>query len=86
LKAVRLRLKDNYGQLRRAITGRQKSSPIVPLGLHSLFACLRAIHPSVVFFCHTFCKRQKRRLHSNRHHRAAPAPENKQLKAIIHNM
>ena len=30
--------------------------------------------------------RQKRRLHSNRHHRAALAPEKKQLKAIIHNM
>jgi len=24
-------------------------------GLHSLFACLRTINPSVVFFCHTFC-------------------------------
>ena len=40
----------------------------------------------VVFICHTFCKRQKRRLHSNRHHRAALAPEKKQLKAIIHNL
>jgi hypothetical protein len=29
---------------------------------------------------------QKRRLYSNRHHRAALAPEKKQLKAIIHNM
>ena len=40
----------------------------------------------LVFFCHTFCKRQKRRLHSNSHHRAALVPEKKQLKAIIHNM
>ena len=54
-KAVRLRLEANYGQLRRASTGRQKSSPLVPLGLHSLFSCLRTIHPAVVFFCHTFC-------------------------------
>jgi len=37
------------------IPGRRKSSPLVPLGLHSLFACLRAINPAVVFFCHTFC-------------------------------
>jgi hypothetical protein len=32
----------------------QKSSPFVPHGLHSLFAGFRTIHPSVVFFCHTF--------------------------------
>jgi len=31
------------------ITDRQKSSPLVPLGLHSLFACLRTINPAVVF-------------------------------------
>jgi hypothetical protein len=29
---------------------------------------------------------KKKRLHSNRHHRAALAPEKQQLKAIIHNM
>ncbi len=56
MKAVRFYLKVYYGQLRRGrIPGRQKSSPLVPLGLHSLFACLRTIHPAVVFFCHTFC-------------------------------
>ena len=44
-----------YGQLRRAFPGRQKSPPLVPLGLHGLFAGLRAILPAVVFFCHTFC-------------------------------
>ena len=33
-------------------------------------------------FENTFCKRQKRRLHSNRHHRATLAPEKKQLKAM----
>jgi hypothetical protein len=27
----------------------------MPHGLHSLFACLRAVNPAVVFFCHTFC-------------------------------
>jgi len=54
----------------------------LPLGLHGLFVGFRTINPAVVFFCHTFCKRQKRRLHSNRHHRAALAPEKKQLKAI----
>jgi len=44
-EAVRLRLKVNYGQLRQdKIPGRQKSSPLVPLGLHSLFAYLRAIN------------------------------------------
>ena len=60
IKAVRLRLKAYYGQLGRATTCRQKSSPLVPLGLHSLFACLPTIHASLFFFCHTFCKRQKK--------------------------
>lgn len=69
-----------------AITNRQKSPPLVPLGLHGLFVGFRTINPAVVFFCHTFCKMQKRRLHSNHHHRTALAPEKKQLKAIIHNM
>ena len=67
-KAVRLCLKVHYGQLRKATTGRQKSSPFLASslsltatelvevqGLHSLFACLRTINPAVVFFCHTFC-------------------------------
>jgi len=40
---------------RGKITGRQKSSPLVPLGLHSLFTCLSAINPAVVFFCHNIC-------------------------------
>jgi hypothetical protein len=41
----------------------------------------------LLFFSVTlFAEKQKRRLHSNRHHRAALAPEKKQLKAIIHNM
>jgi hypothetical protein len=48
-KAVRLRLYLNYGQLRRATTGRQISSPLVPLGLHGLFTCLHAINTVVVF-------------------------------------
>ncbi len=46
---VRLRLKVHYGQLPRTTTGRQKSSPLIPLGLHSLFACLRTIHASLFF-------------------------------------
>jgi hypothetical protein len=56
-KAVRLCLKVHYGQLRRATTGRQKSSPFLASslsltatelvevqGLHSLFTCLRVIN------------------------------------------
>ena len=75
-------MKDFYGQLNRSKPRRQKFSLLVPLGLHGLFVGFRTIHPSVVFFCHTFCEKQKRRLHSNRHHRATLAPEKKQPKAM----
>ena len=57
-----------------------------------LWACMVFLSTSaqstlLLFFSVTlFAKRQKRRLHSNRHHRVALAPEKKQLKAIIHNM
>jgi len=52
---VRLCLVVHYGQLRKAIPSRQKSPPLVPLGLHGLFVGFRTINPSVAFFCHTFC-------------------------------
>jgi len=62
-------------------------------GLHGLFVGFRTIHVSLFFFCHIFCNRQKDvyteiypGLKRDRHHRAALAPEKKQLKAIIHNM
>jgi len=48
-EAVRLCLNVYYGQLRRTTIGSQKSSPLVPLGLHSFFACLRTINPSLFF-------------------------------------
>jgi hypothetical protein len=60
----------------------KKSPPFVPHGLHALFCGFRTVNPSVVFFCHTFCKWQKRRLHSNRHHRAALAPEKNNPKLL----
>ena len=52
--AVRLHLIVYHGQLHRSIPDRQKSSPFMPHGLHSLFACLRAINPAVVFFLSHF--------------------------------
>jgi hypothetical protein len=67
-----------------AIPSRQKSPPLVPLGLHGLFVGFRTINPAVVFFCHTFCKSKKDvcteiypDLKRDRHHRAALAPEKK---------
>ena len=59
-----------------------KSPPFEPLCLHVLFVGFRTINTAVVFFCHTFCKRQKRRLHSNRHHRATLAPEKNNSKLL----
>ena len=67
-KAVRFHLINNYGQLRRGkVPSLQKSSPFLGSsfspsvtelaevqGLHSLFACLRTIPPSVVFFLSHF--------------------------------
>jgi len=81
-KAVRLRLSVHYGHLRKATTSHKKSPPFVPHGLHGLLCGFRTINPAVVFFCHTFCKRQKRRLHSNRHHRATLAPEKNNSKLL----
>jgi len=57
-----LRLKVNYGQLRRGnprqaktlTLSRQLAEHVEAQGLHSLFACLRAIHPAVVFFLSHF--------------------------------
>jgi hypothetical protein len=60
MKAVRLRLVDNYGQLRRAIPSRQKSPPFVPHGLHGLFVGFRTINPSVVFFLSHFLQKAKK--------------------------
>ena len=60
MEAVRFHLIDNYGQHRSAITSRQKSPPLVPLGLHGLFVGFHTINPSVVFFCHTFCRKSKK--------------------------
>ena len=62
-KAVRFHLIDNNGQLRRAKSPACKnphpffssSLSLSKRGLHSLFAGFRTLHPSVVFFCHTFC-------------------------------
>jgi hypothetical protein len=46
---VRHRLLVNYGQLPGQIRSRQKSPPLVPLGLHGLFVGFRTINTTVVF-------------------------------------
>ena len=58
----------------------------VPLSLHGLLSAFAHSTLLLFFLSHFLQKKQKRRLHSNRHHRAALAPEKKQLKAIIHDM
>ena len=64
------------------VSSLQKSPPLLSCslslskrGLHGLFAGFRTIHPNVVFFCHTFCIRQKRRLHGDlSRFKAGPPP------------
>ncbi|MFZ4549668.1 MAG: hypothetical protein ACOYN4_19630, partial [Bacteroidales bacterium] len=46
---VRLCLGVFNGQFRRATTSRQKSPPLVPLGLHGPFVGFRTIHASLPF-------------------------------------
>jgi hypothetical protein len=45
----------NPRQAKILTLSRQLAEHAEAQGLHSLFACLRTIHPAVVFFCHTFC-------------------------------
>jgi hypothetical protein len=60
-------------------------NPAVVFFCHTF--CNQRYIQSVVFSKPLFqsTHKQKRRLHSNRHHRAALAPEKKQLEAKLHN-
>jgi hypothetical protein len=85
--------KKNYnGQLRRAIPSRQKSSPLVPLGLHGLFVGFRTINPSVVFSVTLFAINPSFTVLFFQKHcfnpptRSKKLRQKKQPRAIIHNM
>jgi len=57
-----------------AIPSPKKPSPFVPHGLQSFFVASAQSTLRCLFLSH-FLQKSKRRLHSNRHHRAALAPE-----------
>ena len=68
------------------IPSRQKSPPLVPLGLHGLFVGFRTIHPPVVFFCRTFCRIAKKTFALQPPPPCCTCARKKQPKAIIHNL
>jgi hypothetical protein len=69
-------LQVNYGQLRRAKSPAAKNPRPSFLWACTVFLSASAQSTLLLFFSVTlFAKGKKRRLHSNRHHRAALAPE-----------